>query len=61
MILAAQPDMEIAGEADNGREAVELAEKLKQSPYRAEAIVLMLTSGERPGDIEHHQADDARD
>jgi CheY-like chemotaxis protein len=34
----------------------ELAEKLKQSPYRAEAIVLMLTSGERPGDIERaHQ------
>lgn len=29
MILAAQPDMEIAGEAGNGREAVELAEKLK--------------------------------
>jgi len=30
----------------------ELAEKLKQSPFRAEAIVLMLTSGERPGDID---------
>jgi two-component system, NarL family, response regulator NreC len=29
MILAAQPDMEIAGEAGNGREAVELAEKLR--------------------------------
>jgi two-component system response regulator NreC len=29
MILASQPDMEIAGEAGNGREAVELAEKLK--------------------------------
>ena len=29
MILAAQPDMEIVGEAGNGREAVELAEKLK--------------------------------
>ena len=29
MILAAQADMEIAGEAGNGREAVELAEKLK--------------------------------
>jgi DNA-binding NarL/FixJ family response regulator len=29
MILAAQPDMEVAGEAGNGREAVELAEKLK--------------------------------
>jgi two-component system response regulator NreC len=29
MILAAQPDMEIAGEAGNGREAVELAQKLK--------------------------------
>jgi DNA-binding NarL/FixJ family response regulator len=28
MILAAQPDMEIVGEAGNGREAVELAEKL---------------------------------
>ena len=26
MILAAQPDMEIVGEAGNGREAVELAE-----------------------------------
>lgn len=29
MILAAQPDMEIIGEAGNGREAVELAEKLQ--------------------------------
>jgi two-component system response regulator NreC len=29
MILAAQADMEIAGEAGNGREAVELAQKLK--------------------------------
>ncbi len=29
MILAAQPDMEIVGEAGNGREAVELAEELK--------------------------------
>jgi DNA-binding NarL/FixJ family response regulator len=29
MILAAQPEMEIAGEAGNGREAVELAQKLK--------------------------------
>jgi len=28
LILAAQPDMEIVGEADNGREAVELAGKL---------------------------------
>jgi DNA-binding NarL/FixJ family response regulator len=29
MILAEQPDMEISGEAANGREAVELAEKTK--------------------------------
>src|SRR5215471_13165855 len=29
MILAAQPDFEIVGEAGNGREAVELAEKLR--------------------------------
>ena len=29
MILSAQPDMEIVGEAGNGREAVELAESLK--------------------------------
>jgi two-component system, NarL family, response regulator NreC len=29
MILNAQPDMEIVGEAGNGREAVDLAEKLK--------------------------------
>ena len=29
MILEAQPDMEIVGQAGNGREAVELAEKLK--------------------------------
>jgi len=29
MILAAQPDMEIVGEAGNGREAVELAENLQ--------------------------------
>lgn len=35
MILAAQPDMEIVGEAGNGREAVELAEKL-----RADVVVM---------------------
>ncbi len=29
----------------------ELAEKLRNSPYRAGAVVLMLTSGERPGDV----------
>jgi two-component system, NarL family, response regulator NreC len=29
MILSSQPDMEIVGEAGNGREAVELAEQLK--------------------------------
>jgi two-component system response regulator NreC len=29
LILAEQPDMQIAGEAANGREAVELAEKLQ--------------------------------
>jgi two-component system, NarL family, response regulator NreC len=29
MILAAQPDMEIAGEAGNGREAIDLVQKLK--------------------------------
>ncbi|HVO98466.1 MAG TPA: response regulator transcription factor [Bryobacteraceae bacterium] len=29
MILAAQPDMEVVGEAGNGREAVELTQKLK--------------------------------
>jgi DNA-binding NarL/FixJ family response regulator len=29
MILAAQPDMEIVGEAGNGREAVDLADQLK--------------------------------
>jgi len=29
MILGAQPDMEIVGEASNGREAVELADRLK--------------------------------
>jgi DNA-binding NarL/FixJ family response regulator len=29
MILSAQPDMEIIGEAGNGREAVEMAEKLQ--------------------------------
>lgn len=29
MILAAQADMEIVGEADNGRQAVELAERLR--------------------------------
>jgi len=29
MILAAQPDMEVAGEAGNGKEAIELAQKLK--------------------------------
>jgi len=35
-----------------GMDGFELAEKLKQSPYRAGAVVLMLTSGERPGDLE---------
>jgi len=30
----------------------EFAERLAQSPYRAEAVVLMLTSGDRLGDIE---------
>ena len=29
LILAAQPDFEVVGEAANGREAAELAEKLK--------------------------------
>ena len=29
MILGAQPDMKIVGEAGNGREAVELTERLK--------------------------------
>jgi two-component system response regulator NreC len=29
MILSAQPDMEVAGEAGNGREAIDLAQKLK--------------------------------
>jgi two-component system, sensor histidine kinase and response regulator len=30
----------------------EFAEKLAQSPYRAEAVILMLTSGDRLGDID---------
>ena len=34
-----------------GMDGFEFAEKLKKSPYRAGAVVLMLTSGERPGDI----------
>jgi len=34
-----------------GMDGFELAEKLKQSPYGAGPILLMLTSGERPGDI----------
>jgi two-component system, sensor histidine kinase and response regulator len=31
----------------------ELAEKLNQSPYCAAAIVLMVTSGEHPGELDH--------
>ena len=34
-----------------GMDGFELAEQLKKSPYSSGAVVLMLTSGERPGDI----------
>jgi signal transduction histidine kinase/CheY-like chemotaxis protein len=34
-----------------GMDGFELAAKLKQSPYGADPIILMLTSGERPGDM----------
>src|SRR5580693_6508311 len=44
MILAAQPDMEIVGEAGNGREAVELAEKL-----RPEVVVMDVSMPELNG------------
>ncbi len=36
-----------------GMDGFELAEKLKHSPYSSGAVILMLTSGERPGDIDH--------
>ncbi len=35
-----------------GMDGFELAERVKQSAFRAGAIVVMLTSGERPGDLE---------
>jgi two-component system, NarL family, response regulator NreC len=44
MILAAQPDMEIVGEAGNGHEAVELAEKL-----RPEVVVMDVSMPELNG------------
>jgi two-component system, NarL family, response regulator NreC len=44
MILAAQPDMEIVGEAGNGRETVELAEKL-----RPEVVVMDVSMPELNG------------
>jgi len=44
MILSAQPDMEIVGEAGNGREAVELAEKL-----RPEVVVMDVSMPELNG------------
>ncbi len=44
MILGAQPDMEIVGEAGNGREAVELAEKL-----RPEVVVMDVAMPELNG------------
>jgi signal transduction histidine kinase/DNA-binding response OmpR family regulator len=34
-----------------GMDGFEFAERIKESPFRAGAVVLMLTSGERPGDI----------
>ncbi len=34
-----------------GMDGFELAEKLRESSYRAGAMILMLTSGERPGDL----------
>ena len=44
MILAAQPDMEIAGEAGNGREAIELAAAL-----RPDIVVMDVTMPELNG------------
>lgn len=44
MILGAQPDMEIVGEAGNGREAVDLAEKL-----RPEVVVMDVAMPELNG------------
>jgi two-component system, NarL family, response regulator NreC len=44
MILGEQPDMEIVGEAGNGREALQLAESLKPHDRRgAHAPVLALS------------------
>jgi signal transduction histidine kinase/CheY-like chemotaxis protein len=34
-----------------GMNGFELAEEIKKSPYRASTVILMLTSGERPGDL----------
>src|ERR1700676_560859 len=39
LILEAQPDMEIAGEAGNGREAVELAEKVPPDVVCADVVM----------------------
>jgi CheY-like chemotaxis protein len=39
-----------------GMDGFELAEEVEKSPYRADAVVLMLTSGERPGDVSRARA-----
>jgi signal transduction histidine kinase/CheY-like chemotaxis protein len=39
-----------------GMDGFELAEEVEKSPYRGGAVILMLTSGERPGDVRRARA-----
>ena len=60
LILSAQPDMQIVGEAGNGREAVELAEKLQPDVVVMDVHVGQADLFEHadPGEVERLRDDD---